>query len=47
MEQTKETLKLITQKFSELCHYPLFPIADNQITVSNVLYIYSNIITWH
>lgn len=36
MEQTKETLKLITQKFAELWHYPLFPIADNQITVSNV-----------
>lgn len=36
MDQTEETFKLVTQKFAILWHYPLFPIADNQITVSNV-----------
>lgn len=36
MDQTEETLKLVTQKFAVLWHYPLLPIADNQITVSNV-----------
>ena len=36
MDQTAATLKLVTQKFAVLWHYPLFPIANNQITVSNV-----------
>lgn len=36
MDQTEETFKLVTKKFAILWHYPLFPIADNQINVSNV-----------
>lgn len=36
MYQIEDGIELITQKFLALWKYELFPIADNQITVSNI-----------
>lgn len=36
MYQIEEGMELVTQKFLTLWKYELFPIANNQITVSNI-----------